>query len=110
MHSPSQLSLRTRAYLCLHCVRWCVFVCAPGSTGSDIDPMDVVTQDIMDESWLICFDEFQVTDIADAMILKRLFTGLIGKGNGQIETVWCGLLDAVVQSCSRRCLCWLLWT
>lgn len=48
--------------------------------GPEIDPIEPVVRDIARQSEVLCFDEFQVTDIADAMILRRVLERLMELG------------------------------
>ncbi|KAI9574798.1 ATPase [Boletus coccyginus] len=51
-----------------------------GGGGGGGDPIIPVARDLAREAYVLCFDEFQVTDIADAMILRRLLEGLSRHG------------------------------
>jgi cell division protein ZapE len=44
------------------------------------DVLPDIGADVARDAWLLCFDEFHVTNIADAMILGRLFESLFAHG------------------------------
>jgi predicted ATPase len=55
-------------------------------TAPRIDPITQIATQIFDETKLLCFDEFQVTFISDAIIMRRLFSQLFDKGIAIVAT------------------------
>src|SRR5258707_3942902 len=53
---------------------------------ADGDVIALTAASIFEQAWLLCFDEFHVTDIADAMILGRLFSKLFELGTVVVAT------------------------
>ena len=55
-------------------------------SGRGGDPIEAVAEDAVERARLLCFDEFHVTDITDAMILSRLFEAMWGDGCTVVAT------------------------
>lgn len=50
------------------------------------DPMQIVASRVAAEARLLCLDEFQVTDIGDAMLMRKLLEGLVEQGVAIVTT------------------------
>ena len=48
--------------------------------------LEIVAEHILKESWLLCLDEFQITDVATGVIIAQLFTHLFNKGAVLVTT------------------------
>lgn len=56
-------------------------------SGVEEDPIPFVARELIDETGhLLCFDEMQVTDIADAMVIRRLFDEMWQQGMVMVAT------------------------
>ena len=54
--------------------------------GDTVDAIPFVAAGIAEKSTVLCFDEFQCTDVADAMILRRLIESLMAHGTVLVTT------------------------
>ena len=59
---------------------------ARSASGYSEDPLPTIGRQVSKESRVLCFDEFQITDIADAMILQRLFQSIWANGGMMVST------------------------
>lgn len=54
--------------------------------GKQKDGITCIADEILSDTWILCFDEFQVTDVADALMIQRLFSRLLVRGCIMIAT------------------------
>lgn len=51
-----------------------------GGGRHETEPLPRLARRIADNSWILCFDEFQIESVADAMIMRRLFESMMDCG------------------------------
>jgi cell division protein ZapE len=77
---PVEKKRRVHFHAFMQEVHQSIFAWQRDSDASRESVIPDIAQEIAQKNWLLCFDELQVTDIADAMILGRLFKALFELG------------------------------
>jgi len=84
---PSNITRKRRVHFHAFMIDIHKAVHALKSSDSGVeDPILPVAMDLAKEATVLCFDEFQVTDIVDAMILRRLMECLVNFGVVRVMT------------------------
>lgn len=78
--APVEAKRRVHFHEFMRDVHKAIHVWRQDANRKESDPIPKLARDIAADAWLLCFDELQVSDIGDAMILGRLFQELFAQG------------------------------
>jgi len=79
-HAPVEAKRRVHFHAFMQDVHERLHAMRKSDPGESGDPLPRLARDMAGEAWLLCFDEFHVANIADAMMLGRLFEALFEQG------------------------------
>ncbi|KAJ3136989.1 Lactation elevated protein 1 [Physocladia obscura] len=66
------------------------------SESPTVDPFEILSSSILKNSPVLCLDEFQLVDIGDSMIIRRLFTNLFNAKESFLPIEYSGVKEAIL--------------